>query len=118
MEPQDTITVAPNVLLTIVRHATLSVDGVAGMGTIPAQVSHLLRGHPMGMGVVLEIDQDAVRADLYIVVRPGVNMREVSISVQHAVKRSIEDLIGIDVETVNVHIEDVDTSSATPTPGP
>lgn len=110
MEPQDTITIAPNVLITITRHAALQVDGVAKMGTIPVQVNHLLRGHPMGTGVVLEIDDNDVKADLYLVVKPGVSMREVSREIQNAVRRAIQDLIGMTVSTVNVHIEDVDFS--------
>jgi uncharacterized alkaline shock family protein YloU len=108
MEPQDTITIAPNVLLTIARHAAEGVDGVSHMGQIPVDVGRLLRGNPMGSGVVLEIDDQKTAVDLYIYVEPNVNMRDVSRAVQHAVKRAIQDLVGMDVTAVNVHIEDVD----------
>lgn len=107
MEPQDTITIAPNVLITITRHAALQVDGVARMGTIPSQVGHLVRGHPMGSGVALEIEGDTVSAELYLIVDPGASMREVSQAVQQSVKRAIEDLIGMTVKAVDIHIEDV-----------
>lgn len=112
MEPQDTITIAPSVLITIARHAAEQVKGIAGMGQIPVDVGRLLRGNPMGSGIVLEIDDQDVAVDLYLRVNPGVNMRETGEQVQHSVKRSIQDLVGMDVTTVNVHIEDVDYSAA------
>jgi uncharacterized alkaline shock family protein YloU len=109
MEPQDTITIAPNVLITIARHATEQVDGVSHMGQIPVDVGRLLRGNPMGSGVVLEIEEDQkATVDLYISVEPNIVMRDVSCAVQRAVKRAIQDLVGMDVTAVNVHIEDVD----------
>jgi uncharacterized alkaline shock family protein YloU len=114
MEPQDTITIAPSVLIMTARYAALKVEGTARMGTIPAQAGHLLRGHPMGTGVVLDIDDNTVRVELYLVVKPGVSMREVSREVQRSVTRSIQDLIGMDVSAVNVHIEDVDYSPDAP----
>lgn len=108
MEPQDTITIAPSVLIAIARHATEEVEGVSRMGQIPVDVGRLLRGHPMGSGIVLEIADQSVAVDLYLLVKPGANMRDTSREVQHAVKRAIQDLVGMRVTTVNVHIEDVD----------
>jgi uncharacterized alkaline shock family protein YloU len=108
MEPQDTITIAPSVLITIARHAAEQVDGVSRMGQIPVDVGRLLRGNPMGSGIVLEIDNQEAGVDLYLCVQPNTNMRDVSHAVQHAVKRAIQDLVGMDVTAVNVHIEDVD----------
>src|SRR5690606_22382842 len=111
MEPQDTITIAPSVLITIARHAAEQVPGVAGMGQIPVDVGRLLRGSPMGSGIVLEINDQDVKVDLYLRVKPGVNMKETGEAVQQQVKRSIQELAGMDVTVVNVHIEDVDFSS-------
>ncbi len=108
MEPQDTITIAPSVMLTIAQHATEGVRGVARMGQIPVAAGRLFSGNPMGNGIVLEITGDTVKADLYVLVRPGANMLETSRAVQQAVKRSMEDLVGMQVSTVNVHVEDVD----------
>ncbi len=108
MEPQDTITIAPSVLITIAKHAATEVEGVAQMGNIPVDVGRLLRGHPMGSGVVLDIEDNNVTIDLYLIVKPGVNMREVSREVQRNVKRAVQELVGMDVKAVNIHIEDVD----------
>lgn len=108
MEPQDTITIAPSVLITIARQATVDVKGIARMGAIPIDVMHLLKGNPMGSGVVLDLQGSKVALELYVIVKPGVSMRDVSHEVQRSVTRSIQELVGMEVVTVNVHIEDVD----------
>jgi uncharacterized alkaline shock family protein YloU len=108
MESQDTITIAPSVLITIARQATVDVKGVARMGTIPIDVIHLLKGNPMGSGVVLDLKEGRVSLELYVIVKPGVSMRDVSHEAQRSVTRSIEELVGMEVLTVNVHVEDVD----------
>jgi len=107
MEPQDTITIAPTVLITIARHATLQVDGVDSMGQIPVDVGRWVSGSPVGPGIALSIVENTVRVDLYVVTRPGYSMLDISREVQTAVKRSITDLVGMEVKVVNVHIEDV-----------
>jgi len=108
MEPQDTIVIAPGVLITIARYATLEVEGVACMGPIPTDVLRLFRRMPAAHGVVLDIDDNQVTIELYIVVKPNVSMREVAREVQRAVTRRIKELVGMDVTAVNIHIHDVD----------
>jgi uncharacterized alkaline shock family protein YloU len=107
MEPQDTITIAPSVLITMARYSALGVEGVARMGQTPVDVARLVSGHPIGPGIVMEIEDNRVKADLYIVTRPGYSMLDVSRNVQAAIKRSMSDLVGMEVTSVNVHIEDV-----------
>lgn len=108
MEPQDTITIAPSVLITIAKHAATQVKGVSRTGTIPVDVVRLLKGNPMASGVILDIEGTRVKLDLYLLVRPAANIREVSQEVQRAVTRAIEELVGMEVTGVNVHVEDVD----------
>jgi uncharacterized alkaline shock family protein YloU len=108
MQPQDTITIAPSVLLTIARLATLDVEGVARMGSTPGGVNRWLRRTPSANGVRIQAQDNSLQIDLYIVLRPNANMREVGRQVQHNVARSVNDLVGMEVEAVNVHIEDVE----------
>jgi uncharacterized alkaline shock family protein YloU len=107
MEPQDTITIAPAVLITIAQHAAMQAKGVSHMGTIPVNMGRLFRGSPMGNGVVLSIQENHVSADVYLVVLPDVNIREVSNQVQQNITRAIEELVGMNVISVNIHVEDV-----------
>ena len=108
MQPQDSVTIAPSVLITIVEHAATQVKGVASIGTLPVDARRWLRGNTMGAGVALEIDGNSVSAELYLVLNPEAVMRTVSIKTQQAVKRAIEELVGMEVKHINVHIENVD----------
>ncbi|MEP0762092.1 MAG: Asp23/Gls24 family envelope stress response protein [Chloroflexota bacterium] len=111
--PNDTVTIAPGVLLTIARLATLDVPGVVRMGSTPGGVDRLLRRVPSANGVQIAIDDDTVTAHLYVVAEASANLREMSVQIQRSVERSIRDLLGMKVASVNVHIEDVAFASAT-----
>ena len=105
--PNDTVTLAPGVLLTIARLATLDVPGVVRMGRTPGGVDRLRRRVPSANGVQIAVDDDSVTAHLYVVADASANLREMSVQIQRSVERSIRDLLGMRVESVNVHIEDV-----------
>jgi uncharacterized alkaline shock family protein YloU len=49
--------------------------------------------------------------DLYLVLQPGYNLRQVGRAVQAAVRRAIEEMVGMDVLAVNVHVEDISDES-------
>ena len=107
--PNDTVTIAPGVLLTIARLAALDVPGVARMGSIPGGVDRLLRRVPTANGVQIAIsDEGEVTAHIYVVADASVNLREMSTQIQKSVARSIRELLGMPVASVNVHIEDVE----------
>ena len=100
-------TIAPEVLLTIARLTTLKVPEVSRMSTIPGGVNRLFK-RGIGEGVRIDIQDDVVTADIYVVVKNNVNIRDVSRNIQHKVSRSISDMVGMQVGKVNVHIEDID----------
>jgi len=105
--PNDTVTIAPGVLLTIARLATLDVTGVVRMGSTPGGVDRLFRRVPAANGVQIVVDDSTVTAHLYVIADASVNLREMSVQIQKSVARSIQELLGMKVESVNVHIEDV-----------
>ncbi len=101
-------TIAPEVLLTIARLTTLNVPGVSRMSTVPGGVNRLFN-KGMGEGVRIDIQEDdTVYADLYVILKSEVNMRDVSRMIQQRVARAISEMVGMQVGRVNVHIEDVD----------
>lgn len=105
--PNDTVTIAPGVLLTIARLASLEVPGVVRMGNTPGGVDRLFRRVPAANGVQLAIDHGTVTAHLYVVADATVNLRDMCLSIQKSVARSIREILGMKVESVNVHVEDV-----------
>jgi hypothetical protein len=59
--PNDTVIIAPGVLLTVVRLAVLDVTGVIRMGsTPPGGVDRLFRRVPVADGVQIAIEESTV----------------------------------------------------------
>lgn len=103
-------TIDPEVLVTIARLTALEVPGVSRMATMPRSANRLLaRG--ANEGVRLEILDDLVYADLYLVVKNGVSIMEVSHQVQADVARSISEMVGMHIGRINIHVEDIDFSA-------
>jgi uncharacterized alkaline shock family protein YloU len=102
------VIIAPNVLVTIARLTALSVPGVVRMSPDWTEsVGRLLRRRSPGDGVKIEVEDDTVSVDLYIVVEQDVNMLKLSQEIQAEVSRAIHDMVGMGVKEVNVHIQDV-----------
>lgn len=103
----DRTTIAPGVLVTIARETALSVPGVTGMAPVPGGVNRLFR-RGLRDGVQITVDQARASVDLYLVLGRESNVRQVSRAVQHEVARAIQEMVGMPVDRVDVHIEDID----------
>jgi uncharacterized alkaline shock family protein YloU len=105
------IFVAPGVLITVARLAALAVPGVMRMSPVPGGVNNFLR-LGSSQGVRIETVGDTVSAELYLVVRPDVSARAVARAVQADVARAINDIIGLEVGRITVHVEDIQNPGA------
>lgn len=107
--PTGKTTIAPEVLTTIARMTALSIPGVSRLSTTASDVNQLIkRGFNVNEGVRIEVENDAVYADIYVILRCDVNGRDVAHNVQAQVARAISEMVGMEVGKVNVHIEDID----------
>ena len=104
---QGKTTVSPDVLLTIARLSALSVSGVSRMARVPGGVNRLFK-RGIGDGVRIEIEDNVVTANLYLILKQHVNIREVSRNVQHQVARALQEMVGMDIGGIEIHIEDID----------
>lgn len=106
--PPGKTTIAPGVLVTIVKLASLQVEGVSHLMPNPSGVNTLFN-RSRDEGVEIEVNEEGqVFADVHLVMTDKVNIREVSKKVQQEVALAISKLVGMDVGEVNIHIEDVD----------
>ena len=108
---QGKTTVAPDVLVTIARYSALSVTGVSRMAQVPGGVNRLFK-RGIGDGVRIEVHDNVVTASLYLILRQNVNIREVSRNVQHQVARALQEMVGMDVGGIEIHVEDIDMDEA------
>jgi uncharacterized alkaline shock family protein YloU len=132
------VTIAPNVLVTIVQKTAISVPGVAKLCDSAPGVKRLLGALPRtsgaypalrttrtsgaypstsgaypstsgaaGHGVKVQVVDDRIVADVYLVARREVELLPMGRQIQREVTRAIEDIVGMQVQEVNIHIEDI-----------
>jgi uncharacterized alkaline shock family protein YloU len=102
-------TVSIDVLTTIARLAALDVPGVSRMCPPPGKaVTGFFRRGVSEDGTVIEVKDDTVYVDLYMVLTSDVNIRDVCRRVQSQVARAITEMVGMQVGRINVHVEDID----------
>jgi uncharacterized alkaline shock family protein YloU len=89
-------TIAEEVIRTIVALAAAEVEGLEG--TVPS---------PFGRdrGVVAELEGDSVKITLRVAARYGYPLQELGRKVQEKVKQEVEELTGLKVRAVDVHIQ-------------
>jgi uncharacterized alkaline shock family protein YloU len=104
---QGKTTVAPDVLVTIARLSALSVPGVSRMAQVTGGVNRLFK-RGIHDGVRIEVEDNVVAVDLYLILKKDVNIREVSREVQGQVGRAIQEMIGMEIGSIDIHIEDMD----------
>lgn len=102
-------TIATDVLLTIAQLTTLSIPGVSRLSNLRGKGMDLfLKKGQAREGVKIDVVDDIVYADIYVILKNDVNVREVSHQLQNDVARAISEMVGMQVGRINVHIEDID----------
>jgi len=104
---QGKTTIAPDVLVTIARMAALSVPGVSKMAQVTGGVNRLFK-RGISDGVRIEVEDNTIVAGLYLILKKDVNVRDVSRNVQEQVARALQEMVGMDVGEVEIHIENID----------
>jgi uncharacterized alkaline shock family protein YloU len=107
--PPGKTTIDPEVLITIARLNTLSVQGVNRLAPAPVSVNRLFQKGSYD-GVLIDVENNVVSADLFVILNRDTNVREVSRSIQLQLARAISEMVGMEVGKINVHIEDIDYS--------
>jgi len=111
-ERLGTTTIAPNVLVTIVQKTADSVPGIAQLSDRVPGVKRWLGLHTVGQGVEVNVLNDRVGVDIYLIAKRNIDLLQMGRTLQTQVTRAIQDIVGMDVREINVHIEDVETDLA------
>ncbi len=102
------IRIANEVVSTIAGLAAIEIEGVAGMsGGIAGGIAEMLGKKSFTKGVKVEVGEKETAIDLYLIVKYGVRVPDVAIAVQENVKKAIENMTGLSVIEVNIHVQGV-----------
>ena len=92
--------------------AASEVSGVAEMaGGFAGGISEVLSGKKnLAKGIKVEVlDNKEARIDVNIIVEYGARIPDVAFEIQNRVKKSVENMTGLSVLEVNVHVQGVST---------
>lgn len=108
---KDKITIADDVIATIAGIAASEVKDVTSMsGNLADGIAGMLGKKNFGKGVKVEAGEKEVIINLSVIVEYGCKIHEVAQQIQKKVRETVEEMTGLDVVEVNVHVLGVNTS--------
>jgi len=77
------------------------------LAALPAKMRGLRAGSALEEGILVGVTDEGVHVEIHVVAEPGVNVLKLGTSLQNAITRALEEMIGMSVIAVDVHIDDV-----------
>ncbi len=107
------IQISNDVIAVISGVAVSEVQGVSSMaGGFAGGISEVLSGKKnLAKGIKVDKDENKVKIDVNIIVEYGTRIPDVAFEIQNRVKTSVENMTGLKVEEVNVHVQGVSTNT-------
>ena len=108
------IKIADDVVAVIAGVAVSEVPGVAEMaGGFAGGITEVLSGKKnLAKGIKVDVEGTRAKIDVNIIVEYGSRIPDVAFEIQNRVKKAVENMTGLNVEEVNVHVQGVNTDSA------
>ncbi|MCR5488180.1 MAG: Asp23/Gls24 family envelope stress response protein [Lachnospiraceae bacterium] len=106
------VKIADDVVASIAALAANEVEGLDDMvDNIGSMLMNTVGVKQAGRGVRVDVVDGMVRADLAIMLKYGYSIRDTGKKIQEKVKASIENMTGLTVTDVNIHVVGVNTES-------
>ena len=102
------IKIAEEVVAKIAGIAASEVKGVFGMnGGLVEGFSEIFGKKSFSKGVKVQVTEKDATIDLYIIVEYGCRIPDIAWEIQNRVKTSVENMTGLKVLEVNIHVQGV-----------
>lgn len=99
------VEIAPEVIEVIAGIAATEVEGVAAMrGNFAAGVVERLGKKNHGKGVKVELTNEGIVVDVYVLMYFGVSIPSVAQRIQDNIRQALLTMTGLDLKEVNVHV--------------
>jgi len=108
------IQISNDVIAVIAGVAVSEVPGVSGMaGGFAGGISEVFSGKKnLAKGIKVDATETEAKIDVNIIVEYGTRIPDVAFEIQNRVKKAVENMTGLKVEEVNVHVQGVNTDSS------
>ncbi len=105
---KGSINISEDVIAIIAAAAVSEVNGVDGVpASLGNEFAGLLSKKASTKGIKIQITDNTIIIDAYIIIRYGFVISEVAKEVQNSVATAIESTTGLSVREVNVHVSGV-----------
>ncbi|MGA8942043.1 MAG: Asp23/Gls24 family envelope stress response protein [Thermoactinomyces sp.] len=104
------IEVANEVIATVAGIAAMDCYGLVGMASrshLKDGITELLRRENLSKGIEIREENGEIVIDLYIIVGYGTKISEVANNVQSKVRYTLDQIIGLKVNKVNIFVQGV-----------
>jgi uncharacterized alkaline shock family protein YloU len=98
-----------DVIAICAANATLKTSGVADLssGFSDTLSKNLLGRDPLCTGIKVVQNEDGITLDVYVLVKFGAKIPEVSWDIQEHVRKSVTEITDLNVKAVNIHVQGV-----------
>lgn len=104
------IDISNDVIAQVAGSAAIECYGVVGMASknqIRDGLTDILRKENFAKGVIIRQEGEELHIDMYIIVSYGTKISEVAYQVQSKVKYTINKILGMSVQSVNIFVQGV-----------
>lgn len=111
LDENEGVKISNDVIAIIAGVAVSEVPGVYGMsGGFAGGISEVLKGKKnLAKGIKVDSTETEAKIDVNIIVEYGARIPDVAFEIQNRVKKAVENMTGLKVEKVNVHVQGVNT---------
>lgn len=105
------VNISDDVIGVITSLAASEIKGVNELsGTLSEEIVGMFGRKNLQKGVKVELVDEQVLIDLNVIVDFGTKIPEVSWKIQESVKSAVENMTGLKVREVNIHVQGINTS--------
>ena len=102
------VNISEDVISIIAMEAMREVEGFGSISNpLSKDLAELIGKKSAARGVSVLPEEDSVSIDVFISVKYNYSVVQVSQAIQEAIRKSVEDMTGIPVKAVNVHVGSV-----------
>lgn len=99
------VEIAPEVIEVITGIAASEVKGLAYMrGNFATDVVEKFVKKSHSKGVKVELTDEGIHIELYVVLKFGVNIPEVAQKIQKNIKQSLKNMTSLEIKEINIHV--------------
>ena len=103
-ENDESIKISNDVVASI---AGIAVSEVPGVYAMAGGITEIFGKKSLTKGIKVEVGEKDTKIDVNIIVEYGVRIPDVAFEIQNRVKKAVETMTGLNVSSVNVHVQGV-----------